>query len=330
MGDPAGIGPEVVLKTLQHGDVFDKCRPLVLGDRRVLERAKSWLRIGSLNFELVDSPADASYRAETIPLIDLVNADPDDCPVAKVTSVAGRAAVEYVCRGCDMALEGTVDAVVTAPLNKESMNLAGFHYAGHTELLAERTNAEKISMLLVGPKFRVIHVSVHVSLEEAIRRVKKQRVEEVIDLAHNSCQMLGIKRPRIAIAGLNPHASEGGLFGNQEQDEIVPAIDAARSRGLDVSDPQPGDTVFLAAVKGAYDIVVAMYHDQGHIPMKLLSFDTGVNVSIGLPIIRTSVDHGTAFDIAGTGVADESSLIAAIDVAIQMVNARNQTTTKTG
>jgi 4-hydroxythreonine-4-phosphate dehydrogenase len=258
-------------------------------------------------------------------LLDLANAAPADCPVGQVSAPAGRAAVEYVFCACDLAMAGRVDAVVTAPLNKAAMNLAGFHYAGHTELLAERTGAGKVSMLLVGPKLRVVHVSTHVSLEEAIRRVTPERVGEVIDLAYRSCRALGVAVPRIAVAGLNPHASEGGLFGNQEETGIVPAIRAARERGLNVSDPQAPDTVFLRAVKGEFDIVVAMYHDQGHIPMKLLAFDDGVNVSIGLPIIRTSVDHGTAFDIAGTGKAREDSLLAAIDVAVQMAAARQLT-----
>jgi len=206
------------------------------------------------------------------------------------------------------------------------MNAAGFHYAGHTELLAERTSAERVSMLLVGPDLRIVHVSTHVALTEAIRRVTPERVLDVIQIAFDSCEALGIPEPRIAVAGLNPHASEGGLFGDEEAARIVPAIAAARARGLNVSDPQPPDTVFLRAVKGAYDIVVAMYHDQGHIPMKLLAFDSGVNVSVGLPIIRTSVDHGTAFDIAGTGVASEESMLAAIDVAVHMVAARTRST----
>ncbi|MCB0063311.1 MAG: 4-hydroxythreonine-4-phosphate dehydrogenase PdxA, partial [Caldilineaceae bacterium] len=229
--------------------------------------------------------------------------------------------VDYVFRACDLATAGIVQAVVTAPLNKEAMHLAGFTYAGHTELLTERTGAKRVSMLLTGPKLRVVHVSTHVALEEAIRRVTQARVAEVIDLAHRSCLALGIAEPRIAVAGLNPHAGESGLFGDQEAREIQPAIEAARARGLQVSDPQPPDTVFLRTVRGHYDIVVAMYHDQGHIPMKLLAFDSGVNVSMGLPIIRTSVDHGTAFDIAGTGQANEESMLAAIDVALQMVRA---------
>jgi 4-hydroxythreonine-4-phosphate dehydrogenase len=219
-------------------------------------------------------------------------------------------------------MAGAVDAIATAPLNKAAMNLAGFHYAGHTELLTERTGATKVSMLLIGPGLRIVHVSTHVSLAEAIRRVTPERVETVIDIAAAACDALGIEAPRIAIAGLNPHAGEGGLFGDEEERFILPAIEAARRRGLNVSDPQPPDTVFLRATKGEFDIVVAMYHDQGHIPMKLLAFDSGVNVSVGLPIVRTSVDHGTAFDIAGTGRASEASMLAALDVAVQMARAR--------
>jgi 4-hydroxythreonine-4-phosphate dehydrogenase len=258
-----------------------------------------------------------------VTLLDLENAPPDRIPVGEESAAAGAAAVDYVFRACDLALAGEVAAVVTAPLNKAAMHLAGYEYAGHTELLTERTGAERVSMLLIGPNLRIVHVSTHVALEEAIARVTPQRVEDVIQIAHDACRALGIARPRIAVAGLNPHASEGGIFGNEEAEGIQPAIDAARARGLDVSDPQPPDTVFLRATRGAYDVVVAQYHDQGHIPMKLLAFDSGVNVSYGLPIIRTSVDHGTAFDIAGKGIAEESSLLAAIDVALQMAHARN-------
>jgi 4-hydroxythreonine-4-phosphate dehydrogenase len=321
LGDPAGVGPEIILKALVREDVFSRCRPLVIGDARILERASGWLDSPLLPIEAVTDPRAGQYEKGTLPLLDLHNAAPEDCPVGKVSAPAGRAAVEYVFRACDLAMDGMVDAVVTPPLNKAAMNLAGFHYAGHTELLAERTHAGKVSMLLVGPTLRVVHVSTHVSLEEAIRRVTRLRVEQVIDLADRSARALGFTHPRIAVAGLNPHASEGGLFGDQEAREIVPAVQAARQRGLDVSDPLPPDTVFLRAVKGEFDIVVAMYHDQGHIPMKLLAFDEGVNVSIGLPIIRTSVDHGTAFDIAGTGAAREASLLAAIDVAVKMARA---------
>jgi len=254
----------------------------------------------------------------------LANGDPADCPVGVESAEGGRAAVEAVLRGADLALAGEIDAVVTAPLNKAAMHLAGFHYPGHTELLAERTGAGKITMLLTGPNLRVVHVSMHVGLQEAIARVTAERVADTIQLAADACRALGIAAPRIAVAGLNPHASEGGLFGDQEAREILPGIAAARARGHQVSDPQPPDTVFLRATQGEFDIVVAMYHDQGHIPMKLLAFDSGVNVSIGLPIIRTSVDHGTAFDIAGRGIAREESMLAAIAVAVQMAGARGE------
>ena len=322
IGDPAGIGPEIVLKALAQPEIYDRCRPLVIGDRRLLARAADWVGQSRIIFRVVDDPGEGHYNPGMITLLDLDNVSLQDCPPGEVSAEAGRAAVEYVFRACDLAMAGRADGIVTAPLNKAAMNLAGFSYAGHTELLAERTHTPNVKMLLVGPKLRVIHVSTHVSLREAIRRVTTERVTEAIDLAHTSCRALGIAKPRIAVAGLNPHAGEGGLFGDEEAHAIAPAIEAARARGLDVSDPQPPDTVFLRAVNGAYDIVVAMYHDQGHIPMKLLAFDSGVNVSIGLPIIRTSVDHGTAFDIAGTGKAREESLIAAIDVAIQMVRAK--------
>ncbi|MCC6944248.1 MAG: 4-hydroxythreonine-4-phosphate dehydrogenase PdxA [Thermomicrobiales bacterium] len=325
IGDPSGIGPEITLKALTHREVFAKCRPVVVGDRRVLTRAMPLLGDSDLTIFPVDDPAAGVFEPGFVSLIDVRNADPRDCPIGHISAVSGNAAVEYVFVATDLAIAGDIDGIVTAPLNKAAMHAAGFSYAGHTELLAERTNADKVSMLLVGPNLKVVHVSTPVALEEAIRRVTRQRVEEVIDIAWQSCVALGVDDPLIAVAGLNPHAGEGGIFGKQEIDEIQPAIDAARSRGLRVTDPQPGDTVFLRATKGAFDIVVAMYHDQGHIPMKLLAFDSGVNVSVGLPIIRTSVDHGTAFDIAGQGIASEESMLAAIDVAVRMVRARRPT-----
>ena len=322
MGDPAGIGPEVILKALAHQDVYATSRPLVVGDARILERALGWLPGLGLTIRAVASPAEGRYEPGTVDVLDLEDADPADCPVGVESAAAGNAAVTAVFAACDLAMAGEVDAVVTAPLNKAAMNLAGHRFAGHTELLAERTGAEKVSMLLVGPNLRVVHVSTHVGLAEAIRRVTEERVLDVIRIAADACRALGIDRPRIGVAGLNPHAGEGGLFGTEEIERIMPAIVRARAEGLDVSDPQPPDTVFLRATKGHYDIVVAMYHDQGHIPMKVLAFDSGVNVSVGLPIVRTSVDHGTAFDIAGTGIASEESMIMAIGVAVRMAEAR--------
>jgi 4-hydroxythreonine-4-phosphate dehydrogenase len=320
-GDPAGIGPEIILKAHLDPSWQAKCRLLVIGDQRIFAERSRRIRV-KVPVDVVRSPGGGSYAPGTLTLLDLADADPAEIPIGKVSAAGGKAAVDAVFKACDLAMAGEVEAVVTAPLNKAAMHLAGFDYAGHTELLAERTHAGQVRMLLVAPQLRVIHVSTHVALEEAIRRVTQERVLETIVQADAACRELGIARPRVAVAGLNPHAGEGGLFGDQEAREIQPAIEQARAQGMDVSDPQPPDTVFLRAVKGVYDIVVAMYHDQGHIPMKLLAFDQGVNVSLGLPIIRTSVDHGTAFDIAGTGKAEPASLLAAIDVAIQMVNAR--------
>ncbi len=322
MGDPAGVGPEIILKTCAQPEVQAGCRLLVIGDRRIFDRAAAFPGIAPVPVETVSSAGAGRYAPGTLTLLDLANADPAEIPIGQISAQAGRAAVEYVFTACDLATSGAAAAVVTAPLNKAAMHRAGFTFPGHTELLAERTGAKKVSMLLVGPRLRVIHVSTHVSLAEAIRRVTRERVEEVIEIAYRSCRALGIAEPRIAVAGLNPHAGEGGLFGDQETTDILPAVQACRVRGRNVTDPQPPDTIFLRAAKGEFDIVVAMYHDQGHIPIKLLGFDAGVNVSIGLPIIRTSVDHGTAFDIAGSGQAHPDSLIAAVQVALQMVQAR--------
>lgn len=323
LGDPAGIGPEVVLKALSHPEIFTVCRPVILGDRRILERAAQVNEQPLPNFVELDPELSSEPKPNQIGLIDLHNADPRQIPFGLSCAAGGKAAVEYVLLGCDLALDNKVAGIVTAPLNKAGMHLAGYNFPGHTELLAARCKSGKVSMLLVGPQLRVVHVSTHVSLPQAIELVQRDRILEVIGLAYRSCHTLGIHEPRIAVAGLNPHAGEGGLFGDHEAREIQPAIDEARKRGLHVSDPQPPDTVFLRAVKGHYDIVVAMYHDQGHIPMKLLAFDSGVNVSIGLPIIRTSVDHGTAFDIAGQGIASENSMCEAIKVAAQMARAKH-------
>ena len=322
MGDPASIGPEIVLKSLAVARPFhDQCLPVVIGDQRVLAATARHLGL-SITLQPAANPDQMTSQAGVVNVIDLHNADPASFAVGAVSSIAGKASAEYVVRAAEMALENQLDAVVTAPINKEAINLGGFHYAGHTELLADLTGAQDVSMMLVSRKLRVLHVSTHVSLKTAIERVTTARVLRVIQLAHRACIMLGIPQPRVAVAGLNPHAGESGLFGDEEAREITPAVEAACADGIEASGPWPGDTVFLQAVQGRFDVVIAMYHDQGHIPMKLLGFDEGVNVSIGLPIIRTSVDHGTAFDIAGQGIASENSLIAAIEVALQMVKAR--------
>jgi 4-hydroxythreonine-4-phosphate dehydrogenase len=232
---------------------------------------------------------------------------------------AGKAAYEYVAKGIELALGGSIDAIVTAPLHKEAMNLGGYHYAGHTEILGALSGTKNYAMMLVGGPLRVIHVSTHVSMREACDRTRKERVLQVIRLADDSCRLLGLSSPRVAVAGLNPHSGEGGLFGREEIDEIIPAIEEAKKAGIDATGPIAPDTVFYrAAVKGHFDIVVCMYHDQGHIPMKVLSFETGVNVTVGLPFIRTSVDHGTAFGKAGKGTADHRSLNEAMMLAARM------------
>lgn len=323
MGDPAGVGPEVTLKALNDPDVYTWCRPLVIGDQRILHREQQMLGLTSIELNPILHAAEGRYQAGTVDMIDLNNADPTDCAWGKIAPAAGKAAVECVLRGADLALAGEVDAIVTAPLNKEAMQRAGFHWAGHTEMLAEHTGSGKVTMMLTNREMRVLHVSTHVSLSEAIQRVTHARVLEVIRLSNEGLTALGIAKPRIAVAGLNPHAGEGGLFGREESEIIGPAIGAARAEGLDVSGPLPPDTIFWRMRNGEFDGVVAMYHDQGHIPMKLGGFDEGVNVSIGLPIIRTSVDHGTAFDIAGKGIAGHASMIEALRVAAQMAQARH-------
>ena len=314
MGDPAGVGPEIVAKVFGEGDGNGEgARAVVVGDRGVLERAIALLDL-PLRVHPVERPEDARFQPGVIDL--LAETDlPEDLPFGKVNGRAGDAAYRYVRRAVQHALEGGVHAVATAPLNKEAMHLGGHRYPGHTELLAELCDVRDYAMMLVAPDLRVIHVSTHVALEEAIRRVQPERELTVIRLAHRALRQLGVEDPRVAVAGLNPHAGEAGLFGAEDGERIAPAIDAAREEGIDASGPHPPDTVFLAARQGRYDIVVVQYHDQGHIPIKLMGFDTGVNVTVGLPFFRTSVDHGTAFDIAGTGKADATSMRAALDLA---------------
>lgn len=322
LGDPAGIGPEIIVKAFSAQQNFHAdCRLFVIGDARVLQHYID-TQATPVQLRSIQSPDEAEGRSGKIDILDMHNADPDTFEFGAVSDIAGKASAEYVVKATNLALEGQIDAIVTGPINKESINRGGYHYAGHTELLTELTRATDVSMMLVSSKLRVLHVSTHVSLREAIERVKQDRISRVIRLAHRACQELGIQQPRVAVAGLNPHASENGLFGNEEAQEITPAIQQCRGEGIDATGPHPPDTVFLQAVKGGFDVVVAMYHDQGHIPMKVLGFDEGVNVSIGLPIIRTSVDHGTAFDIVGKGIAKETSLIHAIEVAVQMISAR--------
>jgi 4-hydroxythreonine-4-phosphate dehydrogenase len=313
MGDPAGIGPEILARTFTEADFREENRVVVVGDAKMLERAASLLDL-ALRVNVVDRPEDARFEAGTVDVIPETEL-PEDLAFGKLDGRAGDAAFRYVERATRLAEDGRVAAIATAPLNKEAMHLAGHKYPGHTEILAELTGTKDYAMMLVTDELKVIHVSTHVSLREAIERARPERELAVIRLAHESLGKLGVENPRIAVAGLNPHAGENGLFGTEDAEQIAPAVAAAVDEGIDATGPHPPDTVMMRARTGAFDVVVVQYHDQGHIPIKLMGFDTGVNVTVGLPFFRTSVDHGTAFDIAGTGEADPASLRAAIDLA---------------
>lgn len=324
MGDPVGVGPEVVARAVCDPDVRARCRPLVIGGPDVLRRAAQTCGL-ALDVRAVAVPGDAPAGTATVGIVDPVPEQAAELialPLGQVSPVAGRASVEYVLRGIDLTVAGETAGIVTAPINKEAMNLAGYRYAGHTELLTERTGSREAAMMLVTGDFRVVHVTTHVALERVPGLITPPRLERVFELAQQTLVQLGIDRPRIAVAGLNPHAGEHGLFGDQEATAIVPAVEAARQRGWDFSGPWPPDTIFARAHRGQFDAVVAMYHDQGHIPIKMIGFDEGVNVSLGLPIVRTSVDHGTAFDIAGKGIARPISMIQATLLAAQLARAR--------
>jgi 4-phospho-D-threonate 3-dehydrogenase / 4-phospho-D-erythronate 3-dehydrogenase len=314
MGDPAGVGPEVILKAVRNPRTHTTTRCLVVGDAAWLAAIARELDLG-VEIRAVSSVAEAQFVPGVLDVLDLKNAPADRIQLGTVSPQGGKAAVEAVQVATNLALQGLVDAIATAPLNKEAMRLAGYRYPGHTELLAEMTGTEDYSMLLVTPKLRCFFVTVHVSLRKALDLITADRVGRIIGVAHRTMQRFGFNSPRIAVAGLNPHAGESGLFGDEEIKEIGPAVAAARESGIDATGPWPPDTVFARAMAGHYDAVVSMYHDQGHIPVKLLGFQDGVNVTAGLPIIRTSVDHGTAFDIAGKGIADEGSMIEAILLA---------------
>ena len=335
MGDPNSIGPEISLKALSDETVYQKCRPLIIGDAGCLERAKNFVGIKDLRINAIKSPEEGLYSFGTVDVLDLDNADINKLEVGKIDKYAGEAAFQYVDKVIDLAMEGKVDATVTNAISKEAINLAGHHYSGHTEIYADKTGTKKYTMMLAFQNVRVVHVSTHCSLREACDRVKKDRVLDVIKIAYDACRSLGIAEPKIAVAGLNPHSGEHGMFGREEIEEITPAISEAVSMGINAEGPIPPDTVFSKARGGMYDMVVAMYHDQGHIPLKVLGFvydqETqkwkaveGVNITLGLPIIRVSVDHGTAFDQAGTGMANELSLKNSIDYAIRLAEGRKK------
>lgn len=317
LGDPAGIGPEIIMKALASPDVRAICRPLVIGDAGRLRKA-GLIVDSRLHVESLEDPRQASYGHGDVECIDL-GIVPADLPFGRVSPVAGEAAFRFIERAVRLVEAGAANAICTAPLSKEALHAAGHRYPGHTELLAALTGTPEVSMMLVAPKLRVIHVTTHIGLLDAIERIDAALVERVIGRAHTTLTRAGIARPRIGVCGINPHAGENGLFGRgEEASKIEPAVRAARERGWDVRGPLPADTLFFLAARGDYDIVVAMYHDQGHGPIKVLGLEAGVNITVGLPMVRTSVDHGTAFDIAGKGVADERSLIEALRQAAEL------------
>ena len=311
MGDPAGVGPEVIMKALARADAYALCRPLVIGDAKQLERANALLGL-KLKVVSIPDPKKAKFEPGTVEVIDLALV-PANLPYGKVSPAAGEAAYRYIERAVKLALDRSIDAICTGPINKEAMNAAGHKYPGHTELLAVLTGTKEVSLTLLAPKLRVIHVTAHIGLLDAIEKIDAALVGRTIERGRELLTRAGISDPRIGVCGINPHAGENGLFGRgEEESKIVPAVAAARKRGWKVDGPLPADSLFYLAARGDYDLVVAMYHDQGHGPVKAMGLEHGVNVTAGLPIVRTSVDHGTAFDIAGTGKADERSMIESL------------------
>lgn len=332
MGDPSGIGPEIIVKSLNEKSVYEICKPLVVGDADVMNSALK-IADSSLKVRAVKNVDDAEFKYGVIDVIDLNCVDISELQHGKVQAVSGRAAYLAVEKAIQLALNNEVDGTITSPLNKEAMNKAGYHYSGHTEIYADLTNTKNYTMMLADGPLRVVHVSTHVPLRKACDLVKKDRVLKVIELANEIMEDLGISNPHIGVAGLNPHAGENGLFGWEEEKEISPAIAEAKGKGLNVEGPVAPDTLFSKAKGGQYDIVVAMYHDQGHIPLKVTSFVwnegskkwetvSGVNITLGLPIIRVSVDHGTAFGKAGKGTANHESLMNAIEYGAKLAKRR--------
>jgi 4-hydroxythreonine-4-phosphate dehydrogenase len=317
MGDPAGVGPEIVTKALDHPEVYELCRPLVVGDAARLRAAATIARTRG-EVVAVPGPAAARFRPGTIDVVD-VGLVPPDLPWGRLSAAGGNAAYHYIARAVALATSGAAHAICTAPLNKEALHAAGHVYPGHTELLAKLSGTKEVSMMLATPRMRVIHVTTHVGLLDAVERIEPGLVERTIARGHDALVRAGIARPRIAVCGINPHAGEHGLFGRgEEETKVAPGVEAARARGIAAEGPLPADTVFFRAGRGDFDLVVAMYHDQGHGPLKVLGLEAGVNITVGLPFVRTSVDHGTAFDIAGTGKADERSMVEALRQAVAL------------
>jgi 4-hydroxythreonine-4-phosphate dehydrogenase len=332
MGDPAGVGPEITAKALARPGIAEACRAIVIGDRSVMAATLALLR-SRLTLHAVASVDECAFEPGHLECLDLANVDAATLPKSAVSAEAGRAAYAYIETAVRLCQTGQIDGIVTAPVNKEALAAAGVQHSGHTEILARLTATKDFAMLLMGKELKVIHVTTHVALRRVPDLVTRERVGRVIRLAQQTMTGLGRPRARIAVCGLNPHAGEDGLFGDEEKTQIAPAVADARRDGLDVHGPLPADTLFSRARGGEFDIVVAMYHDQGHVPVKTLGFNydeksgtwtglSGVNVTVGLPFLRVSVDHGTAFDRAWKGIANPESMLEAIDVAVRMLSAR--------
>jgi 4-phospho-D-threonate 3-dehydrogenase / 4-phospho-D-erythronate 3-dehydrogenase len=323
LGDPAGVGPEVTVKGVVEESQNERVRAVVVGDIRVVQAAVNVWAPG-WSVVAMNSPREAGSSAKTIYVLDIANCDPEKYEIGEIASYTGNAAYEYVVRAAELCIAGDADGIVTAPLNKKAMVMAGHDFDGHTGLLAHLCRVDTQYMVLGSPKLRVIHLTTHLSLVDALKRVKTDRIVLCTRAANEHAKQLGFARPRIAVCGVNPHSGDGGLFGVEEAEEIAPAVELLRAEGIDADGPVSPDSAYRIAYEGGYDIVVAMYHDQGHIPMKLVGFSDGVNVTVGLPIIRTSVDHGTAFDIAWQGKADHANMVAAIDYAFALATGQVQ------
>ncbi len=315
MGDPGGVGPEVIVKALDSPAIRNICRPIVIGDPSIIEETLSLLKV-SLKARVIQSPEEYKHIKGSLNIIG--TDEKDEFIKNRPTARSGKACAGYIKKAVELALNGLVDGIVTAPISKEALKLAGIQWPGHTEMLARLTNTKDYAMMLAGGPLRVILVTIHTALKNVPDLITKQKILKTIRLAKHACEMLNIGKPRIAVAGLNPHAGEAGIFGNEEIDKIAPAIKAAIREGIPVSGPYPPDAIFHKAYKGEVDMVVCMYHDQGLIPLKMVAFDKGVNVTVGLPFVRTSPDHGTAYDIAWTGKANPSSMIEAIKLAVKL------------
>jgi 4-hydroxythreonine-4-phosphate dehydrogenase len=317
MGDPCGIGPEVVVKAMADPRVYETCRPLVVGNVYAMEQAVALIGLPIKIREYV-GPDIPGRDPGVIEVVDIHNLNPEDITVGEISPTCGKAAMEWVTKAGELAMEGLVDALATAPLNKEAASLAGYKSIGHMELLQELSKTKLVATMLMAKNLRVVHLSTHRSLSLACELVKKDRILDYLRLTHESFVSYGFEKPRIGTAALNPHGSDGGLMGDEEAAEIAPAVAAAIAEGINATGPVPADIIFHQAIQGQYDAVLCMYHDQGHIPVKVYGFEESITANLGLPFVRTSVDHGTAFDIAGKGVASHESMLEAIRLAVAL------------